>query len=150
MKNIFEKKVSEEIIQRINELNANTPPLWGKMNIAQMLAHCNVIYEYVYEDKHVKPGAFKKFILRLLVKNAVVNEKPYKRNGRTAPDFLITDKKDFEIEKGRLIDFIEKTQELGERHFDNKDSHSFGRLTKSEWNNMFYKHLDHHLSQFNV
>lgn len=23
-------------------------------------------------------------------------------------------------------------------------------LTKEEWNNMFYKHLDHHLTQFGV
>ncbi|MCJ8164098.1 hypothetical protein MKJ04_04535 [Pontibacter sp. E15-1] len=31
-----------------------------------------------------------------------------------------------------------------------QESHSFGRLSSQEWNNMFYKHLDHHLSQFGV
>jgi hypothetical protein len=41
-------------------------------------------------------------------------------------------------------------QELGEEHFDNKDYRSFGRLNVKEWNAMFYKHLDHHLSQFGV
>ena len=56
----------------------------------------------------------------------------------------------FETEKARLIDYIEKTQQLGEAHFDNKESHSFGVLTKTEWNNMFYKHLNHHLNQFKV
>ena len=34
--------------------------------------------------------------------------------------------------------------------FEGKESNSFGPLTKGEWNNMFYKHLDHHLSQFGV
>ena len=48
----------------------------------------------------------------------------------------------------RLIDYINRTQQLGENHFDGKESHSFGPLTKTEWNNMFYKHLDHHLAQF--
>ena len=43
---------------------------------------------------------------------------------------------------------ITKTQQLGENYFEGKESNSFGKLTASEWNNMFYKHLDHHLSQF--
>jgi hypothetical protein len=45
---------------------------------------------------------------------------------------------------------MKKTQGLGEAHFDGKDSHSFGNLSKSQWNTMFYKHLDHHLTQFGV
>ncbi|WP_316832179.1 hypothetical protein [Pedobacter aquatilis] len=69
---------------------------------------------------------------------------------QTAPSFLITDKKEFEKEKIRLIDYLNKTQGFGEHYFDGKESHSFGKLTKKEWNNMFYKHLDHHLNQFGV
>jgi hypothetical protein len=45
---------------------------------------------------------------------------------------------------------MNKTQNLGENHFDGKESHSFGKLLKGEWNNLFYKHLDHHLRQFGV
>jgi len=89
-------------------------------------------------------------MLKLFVKKIVVGEKPYPKNGRTAPEFLITSEKEFEKEKNRIIKYLKKTQELGEVHFDNKASHSFGKLTKTEWNNMFYKHLDHHLTQFGV
>ncbi|MGM9478624.1 DUF1569 domain-containing protein [Pedobacter sp. GSP4] len=148
MKNIFQPAVTSEIIERINHLTPTTPQLWGKMNVAQMLAHCNVTYEMVYDDIHPKPGPFMKFILKLLVKGLVVSEKPYPKNNHTAPQFIIKDEKQFEKEKARLIDYLNKTQALGEAHFDGKESHSFGRLTKTEWNNMFYKHLNHHLSQF--
>jgi Protein of unknown function (DUF1569) len=148
--NIFEKNVSDEIVQRINRLNNNTPANWGKMNAAQMLAHCAVTYEMVYDNIHAKPNAFVKFLLKLMVKNNVVNEVPYKQNSGTAPQFLIKDNKDFNKEKSRLVEYINKTQALGEVHFSNKESHSFGVLSKAEWNNMFYKHLDHHLSQFGV
>ena len=86
----------------------------------------------------------------MLVKNPVVNEVPYKHNGKTAPQFLIKDAKDFTVEKARLVAYINKTQTLGENHFDNKESHSFGVLNKLEWNNMFYKHLNHHFTQFGV
>lgn len=150
MKNIFDKSVSNEIVSRIQQLTANTPPQWGKMNVGQMLAHCNVAYEFVYDNNHPKAGAFKKFILKLLVKNAVVSEKPYQKNGRTAPEFIISDSRDFDKEKNRLIDYINKTQQLGTSHFEGKESHSFGAMTATEWNNMFYKHLDHHLTQFGV
>lgn len=148
--NIFSKEISEQVIDRINCLNATSKANWGKMNVAQMLAHCNVTYEMVYENIHPKPNAFLKFILKMLVKNKVVTETPYPKNGKTAPAFIITEGKDFENEKKRLINYITKTQEFGGNHFDKKESHSFGILSKTEWNNMFYKHLDHHLKQFGV
>ena len=150
MENIFDKTVSEKIIERINLLNSTSEPKWGKMTVGQMLAHCNVTYEMIYTDKYPKPNSFKKFMLKAFVKKTVVGEKPYPKNGRTAPQFLITNQREFEKEKSRLIEYIEKTQNLGENHFINKESHSFGKLTKIEWNNMFYKHLDHHLNQFGV
>ena len=150
MKNIFNQNDTAEIIARIDSLTPLTNPVWGKMDVAQMLAHCNVTYEMVYENKHPKPKGLMKLILKLLVKNVVVNEKPYKHSSKTAPAFIITNTKDFNVEKNRLIDFIKKTQELGENHFEGKESHSFGTLTSKEWNNMFYKHLNHHLNQFGL
>ena len=147
---IFSKNETDKVIQRINSLTPATQPAWGTMNVAQMLAHCNVTYEMMYENIHKKPNAFMKIILKALVKNIVVSDKPYQHNSRTAPQFIIKETKDFAIEKQRLIDYINKTQQLGAAYFDNKESHSFGALTKTEWNNMLYKHLNHHLTQFGV
>ncbi|MCG1037180.1 DUF1569 domain-containing protein [Polaribacter sargassicola] len=150
MKNIFKKEVTEEVIARINNLSTTSQASWGKMSVSQMLAHCSVTYEMVYTDKHVKPNAFTRWILKTFVKNIVVSEKPYAKNGKTAPQFIISDERDFEKEKQQLVAYIVKTQELGESYFDGKESHSFGKLTIKEWNNSFYKHLDHHLTQFGV
>ena len=60
--NIFTKTASDEISQRINRLTSSNQPNWGKMSVAQMLAHCNVTYEMLYEDKHPKPNFILKFI----------------------------------------------------------------------------------------
>lgn len=148
--NIFKKEVAEGVIDRINSLTPSSQPLWGKMSVAQMLAHCCVAYEMVYTDKHPKPGFFMGFILKSFLKKGVVNNKPYAKNLKTAPAFLVSNDKDFEEEKTRLIDYIRETQVLGSYIFDGKMSHSFGPLSDYEWNNMFYKHLDHHLKQFGV
>lgn len=120
------------------------------MNVAQMLAHCAVAYDAIYTDDLPPMKGFQKFMMKLFVKGIVVGDKTYKKNSRTAPEFLITDKRDFNQEKERLVNYIRKTQELGGEHFNNKESRSFGNLSTQEWNNMFYKHLDHHLRQFGV
>ncbi|MRX70471.1 Protein of unknown function [Flavobacterium resistens] len=150
MQNIFQKEDCDQFVKRINLLTPDTKGFWGKMTVAQMLAHCNVTYEMVYDNIHPKPNGFMKFILRLLAKKTVVGDKPYPRNVGTAPQFIIKNDRNFEIEKSRLIAYINKTQELGEKEFEDKESLSFGKLTSKEWNNMFAKHLDHHLSQFGV
>ncbi len=148
--NIFTPAVSEKVIQRINALKPTSQALWGKMTVSQMLAHCNVSYEYLFENNHPKPNPFLKFIIKLVAKKAVVSDIPYKKNSPTGPDFKMTTEKDFDTEKNRLVSYINRVHALGENHFDNKESHSFGKLTTNEWNNMFYKHLDHHLTQFGV
>lgn len=150
MQNIFTQNVTEQVINRINNLKPTTPALWGKMGVAQMLAHCCITYQMVYDSVHPKPNFLMKLLLKTFVKNVVVSEKPYKHNSQTAPAFIIKEDKNFEEEKNKLVAFITKTQQLGEAHFDGKESLSFGVLTKTEWNNMFYKHLDHHLNQFGV
>lgn len=150
MQNVFLKQDSEQFIARINQLKTDSQPLWGKMSVDQMLAHCNVTYEMVYDNIHSKPNLFIRLLLKLLAKNKVVNEEPYPRNLGTAPQFIIKGDCNFELEKSRLISYIQKTQELGENEFEGKESLSFGKLTAKEWNNMFAKHLDHHFRQFVV
>lgn len=148
--NIFTSEVSQKLINRINQLSPESKPQWGKMSVDQMLAHCNVTYEMAIDNSHPKAGGFKRFLLKTFIKNTVVTAKPYKKNSPTAPAFKIVDKKNFDNEKTRLINYLNKTVELGEKHFDGKESNSFGALNIDEWNTMFYKHLDYHFNQFGV
>ena len=147
--NIFTQEVSEKIVARINQLTPQSQPQWGKMSVDKMLAHCCVAYETIYEPgKHPKPNFAMGLILKFLVKPVVTGDKPLKKNSPTAPYFIIASDKDFAAEKARLVAFIRKTQQLGEQEFDGKASMSFGTMTKTQWSNMMYKHLDHHLTQF--
>lgn len=150
MKNIFERTVCDELIKRIEAIKPDTVPQWGTMNAGQMFAHCCVMYEMVFDGKDPVPGKVKRFFLRLLIKNWVTGSRPYPRNGRTAAAFKITDQKAFYDEQKRLIAYINQCESLGSEYFDGRDYPSFGKLTLKEWNGMFYKHLDHHLTQFGV
>lgn len=148
--NIFSSEVTEQFISRIQKIQDTTNPQWGKMNAAQMIAHCCVTYELVYENIHPKPGLLMQLLLKTIVKKTVTGTAPYKKNLKTSPAFLKTGEYNLAAEKTRLINYLRRTQELGESYFDGKESHSFGKLNTNEWNNMFAKHLDHHLTQFGV
>lgn len=147
---VFEKSTADECIARLEKLNHESKPLWGKMNVAQMLAHVNVAYDLSNGKIEANNSAAAKFLLKLFVKKTVVGDKIYKKNSRTAPIFTIADERDFEEEKAQLIANIRETQELGIEHFEGKESPSFGALTAEEWSNQFYKHMDHHFQQFGI
>jgi hypothetical protein len=51
MKNLFDKDVHTEIINRINSLTPQTQRQWGKMNVAQMLAHCKEAFKVPLSEK---------------------------------------------------------------------------------------------------
>ncbi len=151
MQNVFDAKQAQEYISRINSLTPTSLPLWGKMTVDQMLAHCNCAYESVYDSHSTKKtNWFLKWILKTFVKQMVINEQPYSHNLMTVPRFKIQERKNFEYEKKRLIGHIQKTQTLGKLAFNGKPHFSFGALSSTEWNNLFAKHLNHHLQQFGV
>ncbi len=146
--NTFEAETTTSVLTRLEAIAHNTQPLWGKMNAAQMLAHLNVAYDMAYHEQKKKSSWVTKLLLKAFVKNIVVGDKPYKRNSRTAPAFLITSEKEFEAEKLRFIENVKITEQKGVAYFDGKESASFGPLTAKEWSNLFYKHIDHHFAQF--
>ncbi len=151
IEDMFDPQGKENMIARINALSPSSKADWGKMMVGQMLAHCNVAYEIVHEPgKHSAPGFVGKFLAKLFAKAVVVGDKPYPKSGPTAPMFVVTDSRDFEAEKARLIRYITMTFEQGSSHYEGLENMTFGKLSAKQWNTLFSKHLDHHLTQFAV
>ena len=147
---IFLESTTEELFRRIDKLNAKSPSLWGKMTVGQMFSHCAVPYEQILGLNTQQPPLFMRIILKLFLKKSMVNEVPYKQNLPTAPSFIRTEQYDVEKEKERLKGYVKSIQELGAGKLAATPSLSLGKLTATEWNNLLYKHIDHHLKQFGV
>jgi hypothetical protein len=45
VQSLFDDKSAVEIVNRIDQLKPDSQRLWGKMNVAQMLAHCSAALE---------------------------------------------------------------------------------------------------------
>ncbi len=151
MQNVFDAKDAQEYINRINNLTPETPRKWGKMSADQVLAHLNVAYDLTFTpEKFPKPSFIAKFLLSRFVKPKITNEIPYKQSLPTSPAFIIADERNIEEEKAKLIGNIQRVQQLGREAFEGKENINFGKMTAQGWNNMFAKHLNHHLEQFGV
>mgnify|MGYP000405607642 FL=1 len=151
MQNVFDAKDAQEYINRINNLTPETQRKWGKMSVDQVLAHLNVAYDLTFTpEKFPKPSFIAKFLLSRFVKPKITNEIPYKQSLPTSPAFIIADERNIEEEKAKLIGNIQRVQQLGREAFEGKENINFGKMTAQCWNNMFAKHLNHHLDQFGV
>jgi hypothetical protein len=139
-------EVKANIIARINKLNASSPALWGKMNVAQMMAHCQAQMRVALGDEKLKQSFMGKLFGRW-VKKTLLEEKPFSKNLPTAPSFLIKHNPEFEIEKNKLIGMITRFRE---ENLTKEPHPFFGKMNYDEWAMGTWKHLDHHLKQFGV
>ena len=105
VKNLFDASVKEDIINRINKLSPQSPALWGKMNVSQMLAHCQMPLG-VATGKHTLKGNFILKLIGPLFKKQLFNDVPFKRNLPTDKSFIIANPQEFEKEKQNLVDMV--------------------------------------------
>jgi hypothetical protein len=148
-KNLFEPESIAEIMERIDNLRPDTQRQWGKMDAAQMLAHCYATFEVSTGAKAPK-RSFLSYTVGPLVKFIYTNEKPLPKNSPTDANFLMVTPKDFDREKILLKKIILQFHEGGPDKVTKQPHSFFGKLTPAQWARGMYKHLDHHLRQFGV
>jgi hypothetical protein len=147
MKSLYDQQVYNRVLERIEKITPETTPAWGRMNAAQMMAHCTEIIE-VSDGKPLENTPFIARLFKGYIKKMVVGPKPFPKNTKTHPQYVQTgSKKDFENEKQRLLNALAS---MKEKEGEKTEHVLFGVLTPEEKGWSQYKHLDHHLTQFGV
>jgi len=150
MKNLFEPTAVREITDRIARLTPGSERQWGKMSVAQMLAHCKAAIGMA-EGKVRPPRILLGRLLGPLAKKSLILKgEPMRRNSMTEKSVLVTDERDFIVERQRLLDAIDRFVSGGPGICTKHPHFFFGPLTPVEWAALMYQHLDHHLRQFGV
>ena len=145
MRHLFDPVDADEMKTRILQISPGAVKQWGKMEVAQMLAHCGNGLEMAIGI--IKPKRI--FIGRLiggLLKSKYTDEKPFDKGSPTSVELRITDSRDFNGEKERLLALLKRFSE--EKKSTTHPHPFFGDLRPDEWSRGMYKHLDHHLRQF--
>lgn len=149
MKNLFDPNDAKEILDRIEKLTPTSQRLWGKMDVAQMLAHCTNLLRIARGLEKPKRSVLG-FLLGWLVKETFFGAKPHPKNSPTGKALIVAEQKLFEEEKKTLIEHIKAFSEGGPGKCTTHPNPFFGKLKPEEWARGQYKHLDHHLQQFGV
>ncbi|MES2426676.1 MAG: DUF1569 domain-containing protein [Bacteroidota bacterium] len=149
MKSIFNADNNAEMINRINQLTVTTPAQWGKMDAAQMMAHCYASMSIGFGlskcHRHWVGVLFGNFAKKRMLK---VFE--FDRHMPAYFKLRITDDRDFEQEKHKIITIIKLALEKGEAGLVKYPHPYFGKFKSGEWTQLNWRHLDHHLRQFGV
>jgi hypothetical protein len=149
MKSIFNNDDYKETVRRIEALRTDSQRKWGKMDVAQMMAHCSQAVEVALGDWQLKRTLLGR-IFGPLAKKDVLSEKPFKPGNPTAKEFRIVEPREFEKEKSRLLTLLDRMNKGGEAGATKHPHGFFGHITPKQWGEMQWKHLDHHLRQFGV
>jgi Protein of unknown function (DUF1569) len=150
MKTIFDKATSDELVARINKLDENATAQWGNMNIHQMIKHCSLWDEWVLgkNKDHYKQAFIGRLFGKMALKSLTKDDQPLRRNTPTLASLKVTGKSgDVAAEKKNWIALLRDYQNYSNPGF----IHSFfGKMTKEQIGILAYKHIDHHLRQFNA
>lgn len=147
MKNLLTEEGYKDIKNRLSQLTEEHERSWGKMTHGQMARHCqgplNIMMQKV--DYRLKPN----WLVKVLFKKSLYSDKLWKKNLPTAKFLKETEPRDFQKERQVLEVLIDELYAQKDREAW-PDHPAFGYFTNEQWGKMQYKHLDHHLRQFNV
>lgn len=145
--NISNEDGRKNILDRVQKLGAETQRLWGKMNVNEMLLHCNNANQLIFSESATRPESMKQKMLKFIfLKLPLSFPKNIKAPKRLTP--AGTNFEDFEKLK---VDFIQNINRFESFSFPAKMYHpAFGNLTPQEWGIATWMHMDHHLRQFNA
>lgn len=147
MKNIFNQNDYLELTNRISALSETNTANWGIMNLDQMLLHCTEQLKLALGENSSKPQG-PRFMKSSLAKWFIFSTIPWPKGANTPRemnieilDFTLSD---LETEKRNLVLYLENIK----KQTSLKPHPFFGVLSQKEWARLIYKHIDHHLRQF--
>jgi len=150
MPNLFDQTEVAKISQRIENLKPDTQRQWGKMEVAQMLAHINASLETARGLNSIERAPLIGRLIGGLLKSGALSEKPFGKNSPTVKSYMFNGPLHFETEKEKVMRSIKEFNEGGPSHCTSDPHPFFGKFTPEDWAVFQWKHIDHHLRQFGV
>jgi hypothetical protein len=150
MPSIFDSEVESAVRARASRLNANSRPLWGRMQSGQMLCHlvdaCRIPLGEAEASHRWTP--FRMFPLRWFF----VHLAPWpKAKVATMKEFQQTQPTQLDQDRGNWNSALTRFVARGRQPHPHWGPHpAFGSLPNWEWGRLMYRHIDHHFRQFGV
>ena len=150
LKQLDDPKERLQLLRRLDCLQCDARPEWGRMNAVQMLEHLARAFELALGERQAaaRPSVLRGPLGRF---GALYFPVRWKRGYPTLPEMDVlrgsASTADFDQIKARVSTLIRQfgeatPQQLAEQH------PIFGRMSRRDWMLWGYRHTDHHLRQF--
>jgi hypothetical protein len=149
MNTLADPKVRAACRDRIQRLDPNASPKWGRMTARQMVCHLIDSFRVGTGEKYASPATG--LLQRTLVKwVALRTPLRWPRGVPTRPEIEQgrggTPPADWERDRRELLDLIDTFAE----HQTFALHPTFWNMSQRDWLTWGYRHVDHHLRQFGV
>lgn len=145
MPSLRDESARKQLVQRLQNLTPATKPKWGKLDAPRVLCHLGDTLAMGVGEVPTK-SVNRKMFHHFPLKHLILYVLPFPKNVPTAPELLASAPSDFEADRKRVLDLINR---LAVTPPANGPEHPFfGPLTNEEWNALQWKHIDHHMKQF--
>ena len=147
MTTVFNAQVRQELSKRIGSLAPGAERKWGTMTVERMLAHVADGLRSAVGELEVKP---KNTPLRYApLRYLVLYWLPFPKGAPTAPELIARQPEPIESEIRAVQELLERfAQREGQGQWP--EHAAFGKMSEKDWGVLQYRHLDHHLKQFNA
>ena len=143
----------DSLIDKLNYINEETYPKWGKMNSFQMINHCNNFIEVSLGNQKISLWSrlfgrlFGKLFLKYL-KSLDFDINKYPKNSKTLKEFKpFNSDESFLIQKNRLTENLNIVKELKPHYtFHN----IYGNIETNLFKKLVYFHTSYHFNQFGI
>src|SRR4051812_29863336 len=129
MRNLFDQTAAAEFHARLDRLRTDSPAQWGRMNVAQALAHCTAGLEMALGDFKPARKLIGRLLGRLIKPLAIGNDEPMRKNTPTVGGMEIADQRELDAERGRLHAAIDRFVSAGPPGCTTHPHAFFGPLT---------------------
>jgi hypothetical protein len=144
--------LQHKLIPLMSSLDEHTKPIFGKMNVQQMIEHMG--YAFRQASGLIPLNALNNEEITAKMYSFMMSERPFKDN--TPNPYLPETPAPavFETKEQALID-LQKDIHQFFATFENDKSQRilnpfFGNLNFEEWVHLLHKHANHHLRQFGI
>lgn len=147
MATIFDFAPRSGLLARIDRLNASAQPRWGRMNVGQMVVHCDLQVKLALGELPASP--MKTPVGHFPLKHLALYLLPTPKGVPTMPEIRDPLTGDWEQDRASLKASIGRVAVIDPRQPWPRHP-AFNALSGNQWGLLIYKHLDHHLKQFGV
>src|SRR5579859_7101986 len=102
MKNLFDVALANHVKQRMDSLRIDSERKWGKMGVAQTIAHCASGLEMALGEIRPPRALIGRVIGSAIKPRVVGNDEPFRRNSPTVGELIISGERNLDVERVRL------------------------------------------------